>query len=205
MNLDDLIYKVPKALIVFVGIFIAIGLAFLNDPPSTICDVQKKVIQSGQEGFLFLDPKKTYIKSRGYTKYKNKCYEGNSLGACLQFFTGMEKLDKQLSIVDKQCIKGVLQIPILLKAIPDTLSVLQNIAWNGKPPKNRYEMRAWLGANHMYLFCKLKKWHQIQTDRDAYSQWRERLMQSLPGANKLNRKELWSKVLFSIPCKSYVR
>lgn len=205
MTINDLIYRFPRALIVSVCLIIAIALAFLNDPPNTICDVQKDVIQQSQIGFLYLDPDKKHIKTLGYKKLKEKCYHGNSPGACLQFFSEMSQLEQQLRIVPSNCQQEVLQIKELKQVVPDTLKVLQDIAWNGKPPKSRHEMRSWLDSNHMQLFCRLKLWRQMQLDRNQFSRWREQLMQSLPGADKLNRKDLWERVLFSVPCTTYVR
>lgn len=189
----------------FVGGVLVIGiiLLLLINPPHSVCDSQYAVLKKSQTPFLYLDAQKKYLKTTGYQAAYDNCRNGNSLGACVDLFNGVQKLMQNVNASNPECIAELADRSEIKKSFRDTQELMVELAWGNKPPESTYDKFGWLDNNHMYLFCKLTEIRQKAEGKDTWEAWREKVMSSVPNPSGLPRADVWRRSIFSASCTNY--
>ena len=202
--LDEFFRNLSRSTIVILSIVLGTLAIIAINPPHTVCDAQLDVFKESQTGFLFLNKKKEYIKTLDLDRFTKTCKEANSSGACLDLFVRLRKMHSQLRLLPQECNSKAFEIAELKRAVWGSLELMQKLAWGSQGPKSVYDKYAWLDSNHLNLFCILQNTANEASSPEKYAQWRENIMLNLPGAVNLSRQDLWSRSLFSTPCKDYL-
>ncbi|MEQ1875517.1 MAG: hypothetical protein ABL958_02650 [Bdellovibrionia bacterium] len=194
--------SLPKAIIVFLALFVSLLVIMILQPPHTACNSQFEIFQASQMGFLYLDPKVTYKKTTGYEKSIELCKYGNSPGGCLDFFNGIKKLQKDLESVPGDCASEVSGNSSISKPVWDSLTFMVQLAWGSRPPGSYLERAGWFDTYHLSIFCDLKRLAIAQYGRDSWSRFVDTQLKSLPQATSISRNESWQRSVLSFPCES---
>lgn len=194
-------------------IAISIGIAFiiLNDPPHSLCDSQIENFLSEQEGFLKLRKgQSTVVDQESGEKRKTVfeeaqflCKRGYGPGGCLEFVMNLRKLRRQLDQVSQECRKEVFQIPLVENTIWSSLDLFVKMAWGDKPPDGGFARRGWFEISEMTEYCQIKRLAQLYYGKEAWQSHREQWMREVPGADKLDRNQVWERILISENCDRY--
>ncbi len=202
-SLDQVIAKLPRWVLVGGILVLGIFLLLVLNPPHSVCDSQLTLLQSLQTPFLYLDKKKSYIKTTGFSASYTKCRNGNSLGACQDLFNGVLKLTGDIESSNPECLAELSKVKDIKKAFRDTQDLMVELAWGNQPPESTYEKFSWLDNNHMFLFCKLTGLRTKSEGKDAWEKWREKTMLSLPNPSNLSRADVWRRSIFSASCSTF--
>jgi hypothetical protein len=62
---------------------------------------------------------------------------------------------------------------------------------------------SWFDASDVALFCDLKNSAIRMYGNEEFTAWREARMAEFPSADRLTRKDVWEKSIFSTSCDSY--
>jgi hypothetical protein len=194
--------SLPKALLVFLALFISLMLIIIAQPFHTACQSQLEVIKANQTGFLFLDEKIKYRKTTGYEKAVEVCKYGNSSGGCLDFFNGMKRVYRDLEFVGGDCTSEILGESIINKTLWDSTELMVQLAWGSKPPASYLERQGWFDTFHLSTFCDLKRLLITHYGKDRWSSFIDGQLKGLPQAATLSRNEAWQRTVLSFPCES---
>jgi len=201
--IERLASKLPRSIFVGLVLVVALILIFMLNPPHSVCDSQFAIFKADQTPFLYLDPKKPYMKTSGYQASYDKCSASNNLGACADLFGATRQLMSDLASGNPRCHTEFFNKAEVKKALTDTMSLMIRLAWGNQPPASIYEKNGWLNSNHMYLYCELKANFLNHYGKPAYETWREKQMQALPNPKNIDRREVWNRSLVSIDCKPF--
>lgn len=183
---------------------IAAGLAgmMIYDPPKSTCDAEKDNFRSGMVGF-FSAGQKSYVKDAPYFRMKENCIRGNGPGACLEFFSGLRKMLRQLSSVSEQCLKDVGEMREVKGGVKSGLDLMVRMAWGSTPPSHPNLKVGWFDPSDLNLFCNLKASATNMYGAQAWTGFQDSYFKVLPGASLLPRSEVWDKSLLSLQCTQY--
>jgi hypothetical protein len=235
-DLNQVIQKIPKPLLVLGVIILSIGFFVYNDPLRDECEVQNTLFEKKMLGLTITEQKKNYqgrkLKHFPQLEYwKNRCKEGNSIGSCNDYFTGLRTLIQELRVVNDKCqIKFSQQNEGFSFIISEGLQIMALVAWGDKPPGGPGERLGWLTTTHLQTFCYLKRTFILISDEQTYEalkakvyreypdNWPEsaiaedRIDEKRPRAFKtmtnpngsLKADEIYSRSLFSVRCDLYM-
>lgn len=194
--------SLPKAIIVFLALFVSLMLIMTLQPPHTACNSQFEVFQASQTGFLYLDPKISYKKTTGYEKSIELCKYGNSPGGCLDFFNGIKKFHRDLEAIPHDCASEVMGNATISALVWESLEFMVQLAWGTKAPASSYERAGWFDTYHLSIFCDLKRLVINQYGNDSWSRFVDEQLKALPQAQSLPRNESWQRSVLSVSCDS---
>lgn len=158
MNLNDLFAKIPKPVLVIGVLIIALVLIVYNNPMADECEVQAKNFDRNTKGLLFPVKIKNKIQFAKLTPLRDICRDGNSIGACSDYFEGLRKVSSEFKLMSDQCkIKYSEANEGFLSQIRAALKVMALVAWGEKPPAGPAERMGWLTEPDVRSFCHLKK------------------------------------------------
>ncbi len=201
--LNEIILKVqslPNLLLGFMVICGVLVVMYFNDPPKTVCDIQMEEVDARLvKGFFQVDERGTGFEKGVQTAFQ-KCLESNSPGGCYDMFQRLDYLEGLVKTIPTNCgdhgstqkVKGFLE---------KGMRLLAKIAWGEEKPINKYNKVNWLDTADLGLFCRLKRQYQRLYGRENWRVFLEKFLPTLPGADKLQRKEIWELCLFTYPCK----
>jgi hypothetical protein len=199
-----LLLSLPKAIIVFLALFVSLMIIMILQPPHTACNSQFEVFQASQTGFLYLDPKITYKKTTGLDKSIELCKYANSPGGCLDFFNGMKKLHRDLDAIPTDCANEVMGDSSIQQPLWGALEFMVQLAWGTKPPESSFERAGWFDNYHLAVFCDLKRLAINRYGNDSWSRFVDAQLKVLPQSQTLPRNESWQRSVLSFPCDSLV-
>ena len=231
MGLDQIISKVPKPLLVFGVLSLALLFILLKNPLKYECEVKTGIFLKEMRGIInSVRVKKTKVQFAKLGFWKDKCKEGNTASICDDYFKGLAKLTTALSTVPDKCqITFAEENESFLESINEGLEIMALAAWGEKPPASPTERFGWLGERDLRTFCKLKNTSKLllaEEDFEAlkvkvYKQypdeWPEKVTEDLrlpedrPKAYKtvsnpkapLDKNKVYERSLFSIRCDLY--
>lgn len=183
---------------------IAAGLAgmMIYDPPKSTCDAEKDNFRVGMVGF-FSAGQKSYVSEAPYFRMKENCLRGNGPGACLEFFTGLRKMLRQLSSVSPQCLREIGDLREVKGGLKTGLDLMIRMAWGASPPSHANLKAGWFDGGDLNLFCNLKSTATQIFGAEAWKGFENSYFKDLPGATLLPRSEVWDKSLLSLQCTQY--
>ena len=209
--MDQWLASIPKKILAVGAISLGIIFIVLSDPPHTVCDGQISHFKSSQEGSLYLKKGLTTVADQNTgearrTEFDNsryQCLRSNAPGGCLEYFLKLRGLERQMGEVEQDCRGKLASIPVVQKSIWETLDLFVKMAWGSQPPAGVFARNGWFGAVEMNLYCTYKSIAQEFYGRQEWRQRREAWITTLPGVKKLNRTQVWDRILLSANCRNY--
>ena len=192
---------------VFVTIVLGLGilLMLIFNPPYSVCDAEVEEFKRREASFLFKQKSKFKESSRSMAVVlKEQCLRTNSPGGCFEYFTQLKLLLRDLDQVSSQCRADVGGISQLKKVFWDSTGLIVNIAWTDKPPEAAFDKLAWLTVSDLNLYCHFKRLSHDYYGKQQWESFQEKMMTTLPGADKLSRSQVWSLSVLSENCSSYL-
>ena len=211
--------NISSSTLVFLGFIGTILFIFITNPPHTICNSQLNELTNQSTPFFILDKNSQLAKLRRRstpffildksskvqekTEYKKSfeyCQSNNNPGACLKLFNGVKNLVSTLEVLPRDCLSLCRQ-----KAFSDplweTMEIMVRIGWGEQPPEDIYERSKWLSYSDFSLFCRIKRLLNLCHGEEKWKTRQEEILSSLPGADKMERRDVWKLALFATSCK----
>lgn len=181
--MNQFLSRVPKPILVVVVLLLGIAIFIYNDPLKDECGIQAKVFERNTKGIL------TGIKKNGKIQYallsamQDHCKEGNSIGACAEYFEALRKIASELKIFKQTCqIKYSEQNENFVNQLSQALQIMSLVAWGEKPPVGTAERAGWLSEPQVRTFCALKKTYLLLAGEENYAAIRNRIYLEYPDA-----------------------
>ncbi len=181
--LNNLISKIPKPLLVFVVLCGALAFFIYNDPLKDECDIQAQVFERNTKGILTAVRKNKKIQFAQINFMRDRCKEGNTIGACVEYFDSLAKIVGEFKVMNQKCqIKYAESNEFFLNSISQGLRVMSLVAWGEKPPAGLADRMGWLNETHIKTFCGLKKAFSIFAEEEAFKGLRDSIFLEYPDA-----------------------
>lgn len=188
----------------FLAIAIGVLIIFIFNPPYDQCKIPIESFKESQQGFLYPKPTKLSSSPASFEKLHANCKQTNNPGGCFTFFDQLQKMLMASEMVPLECTKKLSSLTAFKKAIWSSLELTVQLAWGVKPPASYVQRLSWLSRQEVKTFCEMKQKAIDIYGKPRWESFRERLFKSLPGTEKLNRKQTWERILLSISCKDYL-
>ncbi len=198
----DFLNNLPRPLLVFLALAVGILLIILMSPPHSICDIQEETLKETLKGTVFLDESRPKITITGLKYRHDLCWRLNNSGGCYEYFITLRSLIKDLKIISPDCWRRVGRLSEIEEALWAGINLFVRVAWGIQPPRTFAE-RAWLSAADLAIFCDLQDMVVRLYGKEALASFREKLMGSLPGVERLRREEIWARSILSLRCAQY--
>lgn len=233
-QLNEVLGKIPKPLLVGGVLVLALIIIIYSNPLHNGCDVQVSNFNNQVAGYLInTKTKSKKTKLAEVNTGKNFCKDGNSQGACENYFAALAKISEAFITFDDKCFERLSEDEKLANLEPqlkEALKVLALLAWGEKPPGGLAERAGWLSKTEIYTFCRLKtalinligdenfKNYRYSVLKEYPDVWPEQLKnQAVSGEiqrptvlkwsgnpqGTLNENEVLQRSLFSLRCEQY--
>lgn len=170
-NLNEVLSKIPKPVLVVGVMMISIVVILKVRPLKNGCEVQVSNFAEDVRGYLLKAPKtktkKMVLPQVGETK--RFCKEGNSPGACENYFSALKKVEEAFIRFDNKCLVQLVEdekfivegapeetASIIKFQLKEAVKILALLAWGEKPPAGLADRAGWLSRSEVYTFCRLK-------------------------------------------------
>ncbi len=182
MGLDQFIARVPKAVLVIVVLTMALIFIVVMNPLKDECDVKTDIFLKEMRGIITsVRVKKNKTQFAKLNFWKDRCRDGNTVGACEEYFTGLNKLTTALSVFPDKCqLKFIEENEAFPKYIYDAIQVMALVAWGERPPSGPSERLGWLTEAHLKTFCRLKKTFATLTSEEDLQSLRSKIYSQYP-------------------------
>ncbi len=231
MSLDQYIQRVPKTILVGGVLILALAFFVLNEPLRDECEVEARNFDKNTRGVLSAGKKKGKIQFAQMMYWKDRCREGNSAGACEDYFNGLRMVTSEFKSFSNQCqTKYVEKNEDFLPHIAHALKIIPLLAWGEKPPADISFRQGWLTEADVKTFCALKNIYLTTAGDEKFLElrssvygvypdaWPEnapidgRDVESRPKALKtientqgsLTKEKIYERSLFSMRCDLYM-
>jgi hypothetical protein len=231
-QLDEILKKIPQPVLVISVLACALALIIYLNPLQDGCDVQMKNFGQDVRGILEgYKVKKKLTQFAQIESFKSLCRDGNSQGACENYYLALKKITDGLRLIDNQCVSKLTEsYETLPKVIQNAIQIMALNAWGEKPPLGAAQRLGWLSEGDIYTFCRLKSQMIRLMSNEEYillraktyaefpADWpdsiaesqrselpRPRALRSIsnPGGS-LTSKEIFQRSLFSLRCDLYL-
>lgn len=232
MNLAQTISKIPKPALVFGILAIALLVIVFQNPLRDECEVKAEIFLKSMRGMASSGRMKAKIQFAQLGFWRDRCRDGNSAGACEDYFIGLKKMSSALKIFPAKCYPTFVENESnawFVNSIAQALRTYALLAWAEKPPVGPAERLGWLTESELNTFCSLKKTYIEATDEERFAELRSSVYQQFPDAwpdtvpedsrlpenrpmalkttanpqGTLNKNEIFERSLFSIRCDLY--
>ncbi len=195
------IYTIPRLLLGFIIIIIALVLLYYSDPPKTLCHIQMEAIQKTLvKGFYMNDRAGSFGKS--ISAAFQFCLNSNSPGGCDDMFSRLHFFEKQVRTLPEECGSSKTSLPIK-RGLEKALRLFAKISWGGSPPKHIFKKTSWLDSSDIGLYCRMKRQYLRLYGEEAWKTFTWSMILTLPKAETLTKKEIWKKSLFAQICTGF--
>lgn len=181
MDLNQLIQKIPKPILVLGVLIISIVLFMVNDPLRDECEIQAFVFDNKMKGIL------TSSKMNGKTQFpkmiywRDRCKDGNSIGSCSDYLDGLKIMSKELKLMNDKCQVAYSQKNEEFAIyVSRALQIMALVAWGEKPPDSVAERLGWLNLAQMQTFCYLKRTFLLIGEEENFLTLREKVYKEFP-------------------------
>ncbi len=230
MDINQLLSKIPRPVLIVSVLGLALIFIVFQNPLKDECDIKTTLFLNSLRGITGSTTikGKTQFAQLGF--WRDRCREGNSIGACEDYFNGLRTISTSLKVLPEQCLPNFSENnEWLLKVIVQAIQSLAVIAWGEKPPASVSERAGWLTEANLQSFCILKK---VYTDlvgaegmaalkNNTYEQYPDvwadtvtldlRTAENRPKALKseinisgtLDKNQIYQRSLFSVRCDLY--
>lgn len=231
MDLDQIIQKIPKPLLVGVVLVLSIVLFVVNDPLRDECEIQAFVFNNKMKGLLTAVKINGKIQYPKMTYWRDRCKEGNTIGSCSDYLDGLKGMTKELKLMSDKCQVSYSQKNDDFSIyISHGLQIMALVAWGEKPPESVADRLGWLTLAHMQTFCYLKRTFLLIGDEGNFLALREKVYKEFPDnwpekldpesrlpdnrprayktesnpAGTLGFEQIYQRSIFSIRCDLYM-
>jgi hypothetical protein len=201
--MDRILSMIPRNLLAFLAIVGGIAFIIISQPPHSICDSQIEVINKAQARFLFKDPKSKVKVTTAYQKLRDRCQNTNDPGGCYEWFQELRVMLHDLGTLTSECNDAISGQAEYSTAIKEPLEQMVKMAWGSAPPVSYTAKFGWLDTSDITLFCRLRDKYVLFYGDGVWENFRERVMQELPGAKDITRNQIWDLSIFSENCSRY--
>ena len=191
----------PQSLLVFLGLVGGLAAIFIMNPPHTACNSQLNELTKEHTPFFIIDKSVKFQEKTEYQKSFESCQNTNSPGGCLNLFNGIKELVGTLQVIPSDCFSKICLQKAFNQPLWDTIDIIVRIGWGDQPPENVHERNKWLSYSHFLLFCQIKKILNTCHGEEKWQDEQEKILQSLPGADKMTRQNIWRLTLFATSCQ----
>lgn len=182
MDLNALLQKIPKPVLVTGVLVLSIVLFVYNDPLKDECEVQTAIFEKKTAGVLSPVKKNKKIQYAEINYWRDRCRKGNSIGSCDDYFEGLRMVTTHLRSVNDNCqIKYAETNANFTQQITQAVQIMSLVAWGEKPPAGIAERIGWLTESHMRTFCYLKKTFVMLAGEESFLALREMVYREYPG------------------------
>lgn len=182
MNLDELIQKTPRPILVLVVLMAGIAFFIYNEPLKDECEVQSAIFKKNMAGLLTstkVNKKVQFPQLKIY--WKDRCKEGNSIGSCDDYFEGLRKMSAELKRMNDNCqLRLSEESEDLATVVSHGVHIMALVAWGEKPPEALSGRAGWLNESHLRTFCYLKDRYKHLAGEEALLSLRERVYREYP-------------------------
>ncbi len=229
--MNNIIYKIPKPLLVLLILSFALLIIIMNNPLSNGCEVELTNFDNSVLGVLKsyrLKSKKIQYAQLDYVK--ERCANYNSIGACSEYFKSLKKVADSLKQISGECHEKLIEsYPKLLNQMADGMKILALSAWGSQIPENMSRRLGWLSEAEVRTFCRLKLKYIDWVGVESYKQFRKLIYMEFPSSwpdvinsesklenarpkafktsqnpsGALDESKVFEKSLFSIKCELY--
>ncbi len=233
MDINQLVQKTPKPLLVLIVLCAALAFFVHNDPLKNECEVQAWVFDKRVKSLLSDEAKKNnrtqYAQIQNYLS--KRCRSGNSVGACYEYLDALRVVTRELRSMSEKCQDEYsLKNEDFLPQISNALQVIALVAWGEKPPGGLKERLGWLEPVQIQTFCYLKQFFIQMAGDEKYLALRSKVYREFPESwsestsienrkpedrpralkaesnptGTLTEAEVYQRSIFSMNCNSYM-
>lgn len=232
-DINQVIQKIPRPILVLGVIVLAIGFFVFNDPLRDECEVQSTLFKKKMLGLTdpVLRSKVKKIQFPQLEYWKERCKDGNSIGSCNDYFAGLRTMIQELRIVNDKCqVKFSQENERFPLVISDGLQIMALVAWGEKPPAGPGERLGWLTTTHLQTFCYLKRTFILISDEETFEALKGKVYREYPDnwpesvaaedrvddkrprafktqtnpTGSLKAEDVYARSLFSVRCDLYM-
>ena len=189
-----------QSVLVFLGLVGGVLIIFMLNPPHTVCNSQLNELMNRHTPFFILDKSSKFQEETEYQKSFESCQNSNNPGACLKLFNGMRQLVSTLEVLPSDC-SHLCRQRAFNEPLWETIEIMVRIGWGDGPPENVYERSSWLSYSDFSLFCRVKRLLTLCHGEENWRVRQEEILSGLPGADKMERRDVWRLALFSTNCQ----
>lgn len=190
-----------QSALVFLGLMGGLIAILIINPLHTACNSQLNELIREHTPFFILDKSVKFQEKTEYQRSFESCQNTNSPGGCLNLFNEVKKLVGALQAVPSDCSSQICRQNAFNQPLWNTIDLIIRIGWGDQPPENVHERSKWLSYSHFLLFCQIKKLLISCHGEEKWKNEQEKILQSLPGADKMTRQNIWRLTLFSTNCQ----
>lgn len=202
--MDQFISSLPKALLAIIILVVGLFVIRLAQPPVTVCDAQMKIFRESEQKFLYPAPVVNDItKKTVVTRNLQQCRDESTPGGCFDLFQGLKKLAADLYDVPSHCADTVASEKEIQTTVWESMKLMVQIAWGEKPPVSYSLKNRWFDSSELTLFCDLRNQSKRIFGEEAYAEWQNKMLSTLPDAEKMTREQVWPLSVLSTPCDLY--
>ncbi len=232
MNLAQIIARIPKPALVFGVLAIALTVIVFQNPLRDECEIKTEIFLKSMRGIAASGKIKTKIQFAQLGFWRDRCRDGNSAGACEDYFTGLKKMSLALKTFPTKCFAKFTEDENntwFVNSIMQALRTYSMVAWAEKPAIGPGERLGWLTEQELTTFCSLKKTYIEAAGEEKFAGLRQSIYEQYPDAwpdtvpedsrlpenrplalktaanprGTLNKNEVFERSLFSIRCDLY--
>lgn len=232
MNLAQVIAQIPKPALVFGVLAIALTLMVLQNPLRDECEIKTEIFLKSMRGIAASGKIKTKTQFAQLGFWRDRCRDGNSTGACEDYFIGLKKMSFALKALPTKCYAKFSEDENnawFVQSITQAIRTYALLAWAEKPPVGPGERMGWLTENELTTFCSLKKTLIEVEGEEKFASFRQNIYAQYPEAwldtvgedlkspenrplalktaanpqGTLSKNEVFERSLFSIRCDLY--
>ncbi len=182
MDINQIIHKIPKPILVIGIMVLAVILFVYNDPLRDECEVQTSIFEKKTKGLISSVKIGGKIQFPRLNYWRDRCKDGNSIGSCNDYFEGLRTLTKEFRQVSDSCqIKYLTQNDTLTSQITQAIQIMALVAWGDKPPIGIAERVGWFNESHIRTFCYLKKTFIMTAGEENFLTLRSKVYREFPG------------------------
>jgi hypothetical protein len=208
-------------------LFIGVLGIWITQKPHTICDSQVDIFRESQRGLLYSKEEKGKRQVAQYKRFFMACREGGTPGSCLEYFSLIRRVLRDLDSTQLNCSEEFREIPEIRLVLSNAIEIFVTLAWGKSPPSMGDRQYQWLNSSDIALFCSVKKNFVKIYGESNFETSATQVISVLPGEPVklssdgkclncdgegkrkmaplvLGQDEIWAKSLFSVRCESYL-
>lgn len=201
-EIKDWFLSLPRPVLGSVAVLGGIAFMLLADPPKTVCDTQFESYRERLAHHIFPKNVSSSVKLPPLieTQYRD-CMRSNSPGGCYELFQGIKTWLRELRTITSGCGSEFGKIAPSKEWMSKSITLFVQIAWGDNPPETFRRKTGWLERSDIILYCGLKREYVRLFGTTEWTNLRESILQSLPGASKMDRLDRWEKTILSVACE----
>lgn len=156
--IEQAIQKIPRPLLVVVVLVGALAVIISQNPMKDGCEPEVDGFTRQVRGVLVgYKTKSSKTQFAQINTYRDLCKEGNSAGACENYFRALKKIADGLVLVEDKCLPKLLEeYEGLVVNLSQGIKIMALTAWGAEPPSGVATRLGWLSEGDIYTFCRLK-------------------------------------------------